>query len=425
MKHDHLDNRISIEELRSLFQNRVSLISVIPGTKQMAQSWATRTDGSYPEANTNDKQLAAMGVAVRLGNRDYSIISIDIDGSTDGGLNSEVLVSQFMQLNPVARKTMVTTASRGANFWFRLRHHCPKLQKLEHAGVTVGEFRSDGGLTIIQGLHANQVDHYRFINKAPVAEVSLDELVWLDGKSMDQVLTVEMYTRILEHETFSHTDLENIVTDGGLVESGADANQVLPEAPELQSCEPGVIEEVEAIINRHSCRKPKTTNTCQVELIRELKFVLHKQGLRDSWAWKADVHRLWYEQSQPHLDASMEEDDYLIEFMDKWSRLRRKNQANEEVWNRAKNKAVPALLLKTPRKLQDTAKLCREWANQNQNNGLFNLGGKQLELVIPGINNQVGGFRYLNMLVQMGVLELVERSTSRKKTNRWRYLLKD
>jgi hypothetical protein len=121
----------------------------------------------------------------------------------------------------------------------------------------------------------------------------------------------------------------------------------------------------------------------------------------------------------------MEEDDYLIEFMDKWSRLRRKNQENEEVWNRARNKAVPALLLKTPRKLQDTAKLCREWANQNQNNGLFNLGGKQVELVIPGINNQVGGFRYLNMLVQLGVLELVERSTSRKKTNRWRYLLKD
>ena len=94
----------------------------------------------------------------------------------------------------------------------------------------------------------------------------------------------------------------------------------------------------------------------------------------------------------------MEEDDYLIEFMDKWSRLRRKNQENEEVWGRAKHKEAPALLLKTPPKLQDTAKLCREWANQNQNNGLFNLGGKQVELVIPGINNQVGGFRFLNML---------------------------
>ena len=96
-----------------------------------------------------------------------------------------------------------------------------------------------------------------------------------------------------------------------------------------------------------------------------------------------------------------------------------------EVWNRAKNKEAPALLLKNPPKLQDTAKLCREWANQNQNNGLFNLGGRQVELVIPGINDQVGGFRFLNTPVQMGVLELVERSTSRKKTNRWRYLLKD
>ena len=418
-------NRISVEELRSLFQDRVSLIAVRPGSKEMAQKWSIQPDGSYPEANTNNRQLAAMGIAVRLGNKDHNIISIDFDGSAEDGFEADSLVERFIELNPIAEKTLISKGSRGANIWFRLSHECPRKQNLKHRDVVVGEFRSDGGLTIIQGLHANKVDHYRFLNKMPVVEVGLDQLVWLDGRPMDQVLKTEMYTRTLEHKTPSNADTENIITDGGVVESRVDAEQVLPEAPELQLCEPGVIEEVEAIINRHRCRKPKTTNTCQVELIRELKFVLHKRGLRDSWIWKADVHRLWYEQSKPHLDPSMEEDDYLIEFMDKWSRLRRKNQENEEVWNRAKNKTAPALLLNAPPKLQDTAKLCREWANQNQNNGLFNLGGKQVELVIPGINNQVGGFRFLNTLVQMGVLELVERSTSRKKTNRWRYLLKD
>ncbi len=53
----------------------------------------------------------------------------------------------------------------------------------------------------------------------------------------------------------------------------------------------------------------------------------------------------------------MSEQDYLIEFMDKWSKLRRKNQENEAVWNRAKHKAAPALLSGKPQTLQDTAKL--------------------------------------------------------------------
>ena len=79
----------------------------------------------------------------------------------------------------------------------------------------IGEFRSDGGLTIIQGLHANKVDHYRFLNKMPVVEVGLDQLVWLDGRPMDQVLKTGMYTRTLEHEISRNTDTENIITDGG------------------------------------------------------------------------------------------------------------------------------------------------------------------------------------------------------------------
>ena len=69
--------------------------------------------------------------------------------------------------------------------------------------------------------------------------------------------------------------------------------------------------------------------------------------------------------------------------MDKWSRLRRTNQENEAVWNRAKQKAAPALLSEKPQTLQDTAKLCREWALKNKKDGVFNLGGKQVELVVP------------------------------------------
>ena len=105
--------------------------------------------------------------------------------------------------------------------------------------------------------------------------------------------------------------------------------------------------------------------------------------------------------------------------------MRRKNQENEQVWTRAKEKAPPAILADKSQKLQDAGKLCREWACVNQNDGLFNLGGGQLAMVIPGFNNQVGGYRYLHALVQLGVIALVERSNTEGVTNRWRYLLKD
>jgi len=208
-------NRISVEELRSLFQDRVSLIAVRPGSKEMAQKWSIQPDGSYPEANTNNRQLAAMGIAVRLGNKDHNIISIDFDGSAEDGFEADSLVERFIELNPIAEKTLISKGSRGANIWFRLSHECPRKQNLKHRDVVVGEFRSDGGLTIIQGLHANKVDHYRFLNKMPVVEVGLDQLVWLDGRPMDQVLKTEMYTRTLEHKTPSNADTENIITDGG------------------------------------------------------------------------------------------------------------------------------------------------------------------------------------------------------------------
>ena len=224
-------NRISVEELRSLFQDRVSLIAVRPGSKEMAQKWSIQPDGSYPEANTNNRQLAAMGIAVRLGNKDHNIISIDFDGSAEEEFEADSLVERFIELNPIAEKTLISKGSRGANIWFRLCHECPRKQNLRHRDVVVGEFRSDGGLTIIQGLHANKVDHYRFLNKMPVVEVGLDQLVWLDGRPMDQVLKTGMYTRTLEHEVSRNTDTENIITDGGGVESRVDAEQVLPEAP--------------------------------------------------------------------------------------------------------------------------------------------------------------------------------------------------
>ena len=149
------------------------------------------------------------------------------------------------------------------------------------------------------------------------------------------------------------------------------SNDDFPEAPRLGECDPKLIKDVETLVKKFACVKSKTTNKQQLRLIHELKFLLYRNAMSDSWEWKSDVHKLWFDLSTPYLDITMSEQDYLIEFMDKWSRLRRKNQENEAVWNRAKQKAAPALLSEKPQTLQDTAKLCREWALKNKKDGLL------------------------------------------------------
>ena len=361
-----------------------------------------------------------MGIAVRVGNRDHNVISIDIDG--------DELMKGFIDRNPIARKTLISKGSRGANFWFMLSHECLDLQDLKHEGVSVGEFRGNGGVTIIQGLHENKTDYYRFLNKAPVSEIKLDQLKWMDGSPMTEVIRTgkdPVYTRTLELKNNRSVEEEYHIEDGVGVPDEDISNDDFPEAPRLGECDPKLIKDVETIVKKFACVESKTTNNQQLRLIRELKFLLYRNAMSDSWELKSDVHKLWFDLSTPYLDVTMSEQDYLIELIDKWSRLRRTNQENEAVWNRAKQKAAPALLSEKPQTLQDTAKLCREWALKNKKDGVFNLGGKQVELVVPGVNSQVGGFRYLRVLVNLKVIKLTQKGIAQVRTNQWRYLLND
>ena len=56
------------------------------------------------------------------------------------------------------------------------------------------------------------------------------------------------------------------------------------------------------------------------------EILLHQHGLRDNWDWRSDVHKIWYELSQPYLNPTIDEEDYLIEFMDRWASVRRKTR---------------------------------------------------------------------------------------------------
>lgn len=86
-----------------------------------------------------------------LDGKDHVLCSIDID--------SDEAVEPFLALNPWMRATLHTRGRRGGNFWLWIHAegHPGKLKKFKHVDPAAkgdwGEFRADGGQTVIYGQH--------------------------------------------------------------------------------------------------------------------------------------------------------------------------------------------------------------------------------------------------------------------------------
>jgi hypothetical protein len=91
------------------------------------------------------RKLETSNIAVRLGRGFGNLCSIDID--------SEPVLEKFLQLNPLLKWTLRSKSKRGCNLWIRVDGPFSGLKHLVWDGETVGEFRSDGAYTIIQGKH--------------------------------------------------------------------------------------------------------------------------------------------------------------------------------------------------------------------------------------------------------------------------------
>jgi P4 family phage/plasmid primase-like protien len=115
-------------------------------------------------------QLQQSNIGVLLGKASGGLCSIDLD-------NDEALES-FLMLNPNLTGSLRTRGNRGANIWVRIIGEYPSLTKLKTAaGIEMGEWRADGGQTMIDGVHPEGVAYQRLINAKP-SEIVFDQIVW-------------------------------------------------------------------------------------------------------------------------------------------------------------------------------------------------------------------------------------------------------
>ena len=108
-------------------------------------------------------------LGVLLGAASGGLCSIDIDRDEE--------VEPFLKLNPDLRASLRTKGERGENIWIRIDGGFPKLTKITRNGSPWGEWRADGGQTVIAGKHPSG-GRYHFVNKAQPLVVRFEDIRW-------------------------------------------------------------------------------------------------------------------------------------------------------------------------------------------------------------------------------------------------------
>jgi hypothetical protein len=128
------------------------------------------TDMSAPSHLAELERAGNIGVA--LGRASNGLVTVDFD--------NEDYVEAFLEVNPLLRTTLRTTAQRGCNIWLRCTTDYPPSCKLRNrSGDEIGEWRADGNQTIVAGTHPDGVP-YRFVVESPAIAIGYSEIVWPD-----------------------------------------------------------------------------------------------------------------------------------------------------------------------------------------------------------------------------------------------------
>lgn len=218
-----------IQKLYDLLGDKTVLLPV-PSKKKGPQfkGWQAV---SLAETQAEEWQgnLSKGNVGVLLGSPSGGLCAIDID--------DDDLMEEFLGLNPGLRQTLISRGNRGVQIWVRCKKDpeaeargmdsWPKLYPLKFADRVVenpsmpgesapqqfGEWRADGGQSIVFGKHPAGVD-YQFVNEAPVREIYFREIAWPAG-----LLTPweDEWLRRLE-QTYGQPWMASVGQDGSIKE---------------------------------------------------------------------------------------------------------------------------------------------------------------------------------------------------------------
>jgi len=162
-----------LNDIWELIGEEAVLIPVRKETKRPTiKGWEKLTSESRNDPKIEKHLLREGNVGVLLGHASGGLCTIDIDHDDE--------VEGFLELNPRLKETLQTRGGRGLNLWLRVIGQSPKLTPLEKNAEQWGEWRGNGGQTVIQGVHPTKKP-YTYVQKAPPIEISFNDIIWPEG----------------------------------------------------------------------------------------------------------------------------------------------------------------------------------------------------------------------------------------------------
>ena len=177
-----------VDELRALLGRNTVLLPIPSRRKGPIITGWQRTTLEEMENACYLAGLADGNIGVLLGSKSAGLCAIDVDGDDE--------LAEFLDLNPNLRCSLITKGARGAQIWCRILSEYPELAKLKDCdGKDWGEWRADGGQSVIFGVHPTGV-HYQRLNNAPPVEVEFKSIKWPPSLKLPWV--VDHYERLLK-----------------------------------------------------------------------------------------------------------------------------------------------------------------------------------------------------------------------------------
>lgn len=159
-----------VAHLRALLGRDVVMLPIPKGEKRPILKEWQKTRREVMENLAYLGRLKQVNIGVLLGEASGGLCAIDID--------NDAQVEPFLALNPGLRDTLRSKGARGVQIWVRVTTKYPKLTKLVTENAEPwGEWRADGGQSVIHGLHPDGME-YRIVHEATPVEVKFEDIVW-------------------------------------------------------------------------------------------------------------------------------------------------------------------------------------------------------------------------------------------------------
>ncbi len=251
------------KELIELIGVNAVLLPVRKATKYpCVKRWAEIQYKDTVKPSYQSMLSSCLNTGVLLGPKSGNLVSIDFD-------NEEALAS-FKRNNKHLTDTLQTKGNRGQNFWFIIEGEYPeKTTLLTHPDLgNVGEWRSGGGQTIIQGIHKDTKKPYTFLKEVRPKRIQFNAIEWGE---------IEVGSRCYTDDTDNTDHTDKYIREGNerLALSFAEKLREIEKAEEELERNKGI----ETLYNRFIKTKINVARgTRNSQLVASVSFLYHAVG---------------------------------------------------------------------------------------------------------------------------------------------------